>query len=78
MNSHCSQDDNIVLLMSENRQIRDKLLEIRFPNVYLSCRVHMFGPSRAVTVEIITVAAAISHQTADPILTDRYNFELRD
>lgn len=38
----------------------------------------MFGPSRAAPVEIIAATAATSHQTADPIPTDRYNFELRD
>lgn len=38
----------------------------------------MFGPSRVAPVEIIAATAAISHQIADPIPADRYNFELRD
>lgn len=39
----------------------------------------MFGPSRAVVpVEITAAAAAISHQIADPIPADQYNFELRE
>jgi len=61
------------------RQIRDKLMKIRFSNTYASCRTHTFRFSRAtvVLVEIITAATAIS-QIADPIPADRYNFELPD
>lgn len=42
-------------------------------DTYVSCRVHMFGPSRAAAVpKIITVTIAVSRQTVDLVPADRY------